>query len=344
MAMAIHADSRLGRFIGALGYRPVPSPSAGHHLIQANSVLGRFLGALAEPGPSQAAGARMTNVGRVPGQPGRRPRRSPGTVHVPDAIEDPESAASRFMTSAMKQTELLTAASRQAIEGASSQLKDTQDQTKAFFEQLTSTVLQALTSVTEQNEYFIRNARETNQQVLQALVGQQMQPLLQSIQDILDQFGSQQAASTTAVSQLARGVEGIQTVTQDLAGSARALTGSTHSIEQSLAEMASSQERFASTIDLSAQGMITAATAMTDVKDIFRTELHERLGEMTSNITSASESLLSAQASLAATARALSASAAELTDATTRIASAVRQAAPVPISRRRWWLFWERRR
>jgi hypothetical protein len=47
--MTIRADSRLGRFIGALGYRPTPRPSTGDRGIQPGSMLGRFLGALASP-------------------------------------------------------------------------------------------------------------------------------------------------------------------------------------------------------------------------------------------------------------------------------------------------------
>jgi hypothetical protein len=46
--MAIRADSRLGRFIGALGHRPVPCFPTGTRHIQPNSALGRYIGALSE--------------------------------------------------------------------------------------------------------------------------------------------------------------------------------------------------------------------------------------------------------------------------------------------------------
>lgn len=54
--MAIRADSRLGRFVGALGYRPAPCLRAGSPHIQPDSALGRYIGALASrPGPERVA-------------------------------------------------------------------------------------------------------------------------------------------------------------------------------------------------------------------------------------------------------------------------------------------------
>jgi hypothetical protein len=201
---------------------------------------------------------------------------------------------------------------------AGDELKGTQDMTQMLIEQFSSAVLQ------------------TNQEVLQALVQQQMDPLLRQMRDIMDQFRTQQAAYTAAVTDLTQGARITGAASADLAGSAQALTGSAQSIAESLAAMASSQERFASKLEGSAQSISTAAAAMTDVNDTLRADLHERLAEMTTNIIRASSSLQSAQASLEETARALSASAADLREATTSMASAIRHARPIA-GRRRWW-------
>jgi Effector Associated Constant Component 1 len=58
--MAIRADSRLGRFIGALGYRPAPSFRAGTRRIRSGGKLGQYVGALASPVASRERLAQPT--------------------------------------------------------------------------------------------------------------------------------------------------------------------------------------------------------------------------------------------------------------------------------------------
>jgi hypothetical protein len=80
--MAIHIDSRLGRFIGALGFRPVPPGlPAGTRGIQLNSALGRYLGALAsEPGSGWAGG--IANI--MPPLAPTAPQPPPGLQREPE--------------------------------------------------------------------------------------------------------------------------------------------------------------------------------------------------------------------------------------------------------------------
>lgn len=63
--MAIRADSRLGRFIGALGYQPAPNFRQAAHGIQANSELSRYIGALASPQRGPAAPSRLFRRARL---------------------------------------------------------------------------------------------------------------------------------------------------------------------------------------------------------------------------------------------------------------------------------------
>lgn len=207
--------------------------------------------------------------------------------------------ASGILSDTVQQTRELNAASELAIREASERLTAIQDKSQEFIREFKDAVLQTLTSVTEQNESFIENTRKTNQDVLQALVEQQMEPLLGRVQELLDQFRTQQSAYTVAVTDLVKNVGLIKDSAVGLATSARAFDGSTQAIAGSLAAMATSQERFASSVDGSAQSMGKAATAMTEVKDALRTDLHERLEQMTGNITGASASLKETQEGMA---------------------------------------------
>ena len=251
----------------------------------------------------------------------------------------------------------------EGIQGYGQELvKNLHDQTEKIIANFGEAVLQTLKSVTEQNEHFISNTRETNQQVLQALVEQQMEPLLQQEQEMLGQFQRQQEAFTTAVTDLSKGVRTINTSAQGLAGSAVSFTGATQSIGQSLSRMASAQEEFASKVGESAQSMNTAATALTEVKDAFREELHVGLKEMTTNITAASKSLDKTQTGLLGTTDAMRAGAETFQGATVESArafneitqawdntlketkSTLQQAfgASGPGKPRRWWRFWRK--
>jgi hypothetical protein len=194
----------------------------------------------------------------------------------------------------------------EGIQGYGQELvKNLHDQTEKIIANFGEAVLQTLKSVTEQNEHFISNTRETNQQVLQALVEQQMQPLLQQEREMLGQFQRQQEAFTTAVTDLSKGVKTINTSAQGLADSAVTFTGSTQSIGQSLAGMAKVQEQFASSVGASAKSMNDAASALTGLRDAFRDELHKGLEQMTVNITGASDSLRETQAGLERTTNAM---------------------------------------
>jgi len=224
---------------------------------------------------------------------------------TPLSPEDWAEQTSKTLSESVQLIQGLTTASQQAITEASERLLGVQDSGKEFIEELKAGVLDTLTSVSDQNQRFIETTRETNQQVLQALVVQQMQPLLTKVQDMLDQFRAQQAAYTSAVTNLTASVSAIEESATGLAGSAQAFEQSTHSIADSLSAMASSQERFAANVESSAKSMNTAAAAMEKVKDSLHADLHEGLKEMTSNITSASTSLDKTQAGLADTTNAM---------------------------------------
>lgn len=291
---------------------------------------------------------------------------TPGRIPTPVAAEDLPDAIGRVMNEIRIATESLMKTSQQAVEAAqgaieavSGQLDDTlgknqqfladlqgrnqefladfQGTTQLLINEFKEAVLVTLTSVTDQNRHFIENTRETNQQVLEALVRGQIGPLLTEVQGVVNQFKAQQSAHTTAVTRLADGVGDIQASASGLAGSAQAFTGSTRSIADSLATMAGAQQRFASQVEESAQSMTTASSAMTEVKDALHTELHERLQAMTGNITGASDSLRDAQGSLATMASALATSARDLKDATASMRSTIGQLGPVARPRRRRW-------
>ena len=257
------------------------------------------------------------------------------------------------LSKTIQQTRELNTASEQAIREASDRLKAIQDTSQELIKDFKGAVLDTLTSVSDQNKHFIEDTRETNQQVLQALVEQQMRPLLGQVQDMLDQFRTQQVAYTDAVTDLTKRVGGIEASATVLATSARAFDGSTRSIAGSLAAMASSQERFASHVEVSAQSMSSAATAMTEVKDALRKDLHERLQEMTINITGASDSLEKAQTGLAGTTKAMSMAATAFAETANGGATALRepmdllrlalsQVRPVEQRRRRFLIFGRR--
>jgi hypothetical protein len=290
-------------------------------------------------------------------------------VKMPLTAEDWARTASQVLSDTIQQIRELNSASELAIKEASDRLsgiqgtnqkylEDFQGKTEKLIQDFGDAVLQTLSSVTEQNKDFIKSTSETNQQLLQALVEQQMEPLLTRVQDLVDQFKIQQVAYTDAVSNLTHGVEGIQAAAKGLATSAQAFTGSTGSIAESFKSMTSSQEVFTSKIEDSAQSMSTAATAMTEVKDAFRTGLHERLEEMTTNITKASASLGETQASLAATTGAMHDSATAFAETMDKSAAAFAETAEAwagtvgdatdllrlaagrggPVKPRRWWL------
>jgi hypothetical protein len=232
-------------------------------------------------------------------------RRSLPTPLTPLTPEQWAEITSETLSKTVLQTQELNAASELAIKEASDRLKAIQDTSRELIGDFKDAVLQTLTSVREQNEHFIENTRETNQQVLQALVEQQMQPLLNQVQDMLNEFRTQQVAYTDAVTGLTTSVGAIDASSAALSGSVQAIDGSTSAIAGSLAAMASSQQRFAANVEGSAQSMSTAAAAMTEVKDTLRTDLLGRLQEMTGNITSASTSLEQAQTGLASTTQAM---------------------------------------
>jgi hypothetical protein len=232
-------------------------------------------------------------------------RRSLPTPLTPLTPEQWAEITSETLSKTIEQTRELNAASERAVLAASDRLKGIQETSQEFIKDFKVAVIETLTSVTEQNEHFIENTRETNQRVLQALVEQQMRPLLSQVQDMLDQFRTQQVAYTDAVTDLTKSVGAIEGSAAILATSARASNESMGSIAGSLMAMASSQERFASNVEGSARSMSTAATAMTEVKDALRADLHERLEEMTGNIVRASASLETAQAGLASTTKAM---------------------------------------
>jgi hypothetical protein len=252
-------------------------------------------------------------------------RRSLPTPLTPLTPEEWAAITSETLDRTIQQTKELNTTSELAIREASDRLKGIQDTSEEFIRDFKGAVLQTLTSVTEQNERFIENTRETNQQVLQALVDQQMRPLLNQVQDLLNQFRTQQVAYTDAVTELTQSVGAIETSAAVLATSAQAFDGSTHSIAGSLAAMASSQERFASNVEGSAQSMSTAAAAMIEVKDTLRADLHERLQEMTGNIIGASASLEKVQAGLASTTEAMNTAATAFAETATGWTTALKE-------------------
>ena len=287
------------------------------------------------------------------------------SIDTPLTAKDWARTATKLLSDTVQQTKELNAASERAIREASEQLESIQDTSHQFIGEFKDAVLQTLTSVTEQNEHFIQNTRETNQQVLQALVEQQMQPLLSQVQGILDQFKAQQADYKRAVTDLTRHVDAIQGSAAGLAASAEALTGSTESIAGRLTTMASAQKEFASEVKDSARSMTTAAEAMTGVKNALRQDLHERLQEMTKNITAASASLSTSQQGLERTTAAMDASARTFAGAMDASAAAFARSADVwaetlrestgmlrlalsrggvagPRPRRRFWIFGRR--
>jgi hypothetical protein len=227
----------------------------------------------------------------------------------------------------IQQTQELNKLSERAIKEASDQLKSIQDTGKEFIEEFKKAVLETLTSVTQQNEHFISTTRETNQQVLQALVEQQMRPLLNQVEGMLEQFKTQQATYTAAVTNLTGAVGAIQESAGGLATSAQALKGSTQSVATSLAAMASSQDRFASKVEDSAQSMTTAAAAMTEVKDTLRVDLHQRLQEMTGNLVNASTALSTTQGELASTTAVMKTAALALAETTDGLSEALSKTA-----------------
>lgn len=252
-------------------------------------------------------------------------RRSLPTPLTPLTPEQWAEITSETLSKTIQQTQEMNTLSERAIREASDRLKGIQDTSQELIRDFKDAVLQTLTSVTEQNEHFIENTRETNQQVLQALVEQQMRPLLNQVQDMLNQFRTQQVAYTEAVTGLTKSVGVIEGSSAALAGSVQAVDGSTHSIAGSLASMASSQERFASNVEGSAQSMSTAAAAMTEVKDALRVDLHERLQEMTGNITGASTSLEKTQTGLASTTQALDTAATAFAETANGLATALKK-------------------
>jgi hypothetical protein len=285
------------------------------------------------------------------------------SITMPLTAEDWAKTASKLLSETVQQTRELNAASERAIKEASDRLAGIQDSSQEFVREFKDAVLETLTSVAEQNEHFIKNTGETNQRLLQALVEQQMQPLLDQVQGMLDQFKTQQVAYTAAVTDLTQGVKAIQGSAAGLATSAQAFTGSTESIAGSLRSMASSQDLFASRVEDSAQSMSTAAAAMTEVKDTLHADLHKRLQEMTDNITSASISLSTTQAGLADTTDAMKNAAIALAEAVESSATALAKNAdtwaatlqePVDMlrqalgrdgsvrRRRRWFQIWRR--
>lgn len=269
-----------------------------------------------------------------------------------------------LLSDTLKQTKETSKASERVITEASTKLAGIQDAGQQFIEEFKVAVLETLASVTEQNAHFIEVTGETNQQVLQALVEQEMQPLLAQMQEMLDQFKEQQAVYAAAVAGLTKGVDAIAVSAAGLGTNAQAFAGSTESIAKSLTTLASSQEGFAAKVDDAAQSMSTAATAMTEVKDTFRSNLVAPFQEMTSNITSASDSLRMTQDGLARTTGTMGAAGAEFAAAmnaaaiafatamnssaeafaktTDRWVSTVGDAVPVP-PRHRWFPFFRRR-
>jgi ABC-type transporter Mla subunit MlaD len=239
------------------------------------------------------------------------------------AADDWATAADRIITRAYTANEQLAQGSREALERAARQLASTQDnslqlikelqdvnrgflaeftgQTKDFVDQFSTEVLKTLANVRKDNEDFIRSTAETNQRTLQALVKQQMEPLLTQVQQLLGEFRAQQEAHAAAVTGLTRAVAALQGPADGLAGSARALTGSTQSIDGSLASMATAQQELAAQLQGSAQGMTTATTALDRVKDALQETLVHSTREMTGNITQASASLRDTQAGLKGT-------------------------------------------
>jgi hypothetical protein len=287
----------------------------------------------------------------------------PSAIVTEVSAQDWPQRASKVLEEANERTRLLTenaertitavtAAATLAVEAASSRLEETRDANQQFLDRFSTEVLRTLANVRKDNEDFINKAVEANQRTLQDLVREQMRPLLTELSNVVAQFKAEQAKYANAVTELAQGVGVIQGAAVDLAASAGTFNGSTQSIAGSLATMASSQQQFANQVEGSARSMSTAAEAMTNVQHTLRTDLHDRLMEMTGNITSASASLTAAQDSLAATATALSTSAmqlgmsaTQLKDATMSTVSVLRQAAPAMMSSRRWWhrLPWARR-
>jgi hypothetical protein len=232
-------------------------------------------------------------------------RRSLPTPLTPLTPEQWAEITSETLSETVLLVQELNAASELAIKEASDRLNAIQDTSRELIQDFKGAVLQTLTSVREQNEHFIENTRETNKQVLEAVVEQQMRPLLNQLQDMLNQFRTQQVAYTDAVTGLTTSVGVIEASSAALSGSVQAIDGSTSAIAGNLAAMASSQQRFAANVEGSAQSMSTAAAAMTEVKDTLRTDLLGRLEEMTSNITNASTSLEQAQTGLASTTQAM---------------------------------------
>jgi hypothetical protein len=278
--------------------------------------------------------------------------------------------ASILLSKTVRDISGLNEANKTAIEEAGDRLERIQDAGQSLVKDLhdktlefESAVLRTLTSVTDQNEIFIENTRESNQQVLQALVEQQMQPLLQQVQDMLDEFRSQQADYAAGVKDLTRGVGAIQVTAQGLAASAGQFTESTTSIAQSLRVMADSQKQYAAGADESARSMRDAAKAMAELKDAFGTQLHGQLKEMVENVTGASTSLSKTQEGLATTTGTMRESATAFTETLGKSAGAFAESTGVlaatlsettvllrqsagssgPVRpRRRWWRFWRR--
>ena len=251
---------------------------------------------------------------------GRLKEASQGSMRAPVSADDWATAADRIITRAYTANEQLARGSREALEQATRQLASTQDnslqlikelqdvnrgflaeftgQTKGFVDQFSTEVLKTLANVRKDNEDFIKSTAETNQRTLQALVQQQMEPLLTQVQQLLGEFRTQQEAHAAAVTGLTRAVAALQGPADGLAGAARALTGSTQSIDGSLASMTAAQQELAAQLQGSAQGMTTAATALDGVKDALRETLVHSTREMTGNITQASASLRDTQAGL----------------------------------------------
>ena len=244
----------------------------------------------------------------------------------PATAEDWADAARHIIADAMKQTKLLSESSKQAIEEASSRLSGIQDQGREFIAQFSTEIQRTLVSVREQNEQFIQQTARESQATLQLLVEQQMEPLLNQLSAMMAEFGRHQETYRAGIADLAQGVSIIKGSAQELAESARAYNGIADSITKNLESIATSQEKFASTVISSAASMESAATAMNGTKDVLRTELRDGVSQMAANVTAASRDLAAVEESLADTSKALDSA----TKALARVATDLRAAVAVP--------------
>jgi hypothetical protein len=265
-------------------------------------------------------------------------------IRPPASAEEWAAAAQRIIADAMRETEQLAAASRQAIESAGNALEGIHVQGRKFVEDFARTSMDTLKGVREENKQFITqtaaDARDVLQQaanVNRQLIEQQMNPLIEQLRGMVTEFGTHHETYRVGVEKLSGGVKSLDEAAVLLGRSASSYTTTATSIDQHLQSIETSQGDFITKVTQSVNSLGTSATAMHEVSEVLRKDLRNDLAQIGKNITESSAGLAAVDRNLTSTSTGLNKASFALSAATKELhgaAETLQHGLVVPSS---WW-------